>query len=109
MPPINIAKIEQEARRLRAAEMQRIEGLMLARLGLVFRLLTGSILSAGAVLAESVRPLFSWNPQAAARRRKRHPPCRLAGRGLQGAPRRRKKSRGGGAGAIFPCRDAGSG
>ena len=66
MSPLNIAKIEQEARRLRAAEMQRIEGLMLARLGLYFRLLAGSILSAVAVLTESVRPLFSWNPQTAA-------------------------------------------
>jgi hypothetical protein len=66
MSPINIAKIEQEARLLRAAEMQRIEGLMLARLGLYFRLLGGSILSAANVLTESVRPLFSWNPQAPA-------------------------------------------
>ena len=66
MSPLNIAKIEQEARLLRAAEMQRIEGLMLARLGLYFRLLSGSILSSVATLAESVRPLFSWNPQAAA-------------------------------------------
>jgi hypothetical protein len=65
MPPINIAKIEQEARLLRAAEMQRIEGLMLARIRLYFRLLAASGLSAMAALAESVRPLFSWNPQAA--------------------------------------------
>jgi hypothetical protein len=66
MSPINIAKIEQEARLLRAAEMQRIEGLMLARLGLYFRLLAASGLSAIAALTESVRPLFSWNPQAPA-------------------------------------------
>jgi hypothetical protein len=66
MSPLNIAKIEQEARHLRAAEMQRIEGLMLARLGLYFSLLSGSLISAVAVLAESVRPLFSWNPQAPA-------------------------------------------
>ena len=66
MSPLNIAKIEQEARHLRAAEMQRIEGLMLARLGLYFSLFSGSLMSAVAVLAESVRPLFSWNPQAPA-------------------------------------------
>jgi hypothetical protein len=64
MSPIDISKIEQEARLLRATELQRIEGLMLARLGLYFRLLAASALSVLAVLAESVRPLFAWNPQA---------------------------------------------
>jgi hypothetical protein len=44
--------------------MQRIQGLMQARLGLYFRLLAASALSVLAVLAESVRPLFAWNPQA---------------------------------------------
>lgn len=64
MSPINISQIEQQARLLRATEMQRIEGLMLARLGLYFRLLAASGLCALNALAESVRPLFSWNPQA---------------------------------------------
>lgn len=64
MSPINVSKIEQNARRLRAEEMQRIQGLMLARLGLYFRLFAASSLSAMAALGESVRPLFSWNPQA---------------------------------------------
>jgi hypothetical protein len=72
MSPLNIAKIEQEARHLRAVEMQRIEGLLLARLSLYFRLLAASGLSAMAALAESVRPLFSWNPQAAAMRTATH-------------------------------------
>ncbi len=67
MSPINVSKIEQNARKLRAEEMQRIQGLMLARLGLYFRLLSASGLAALAALTESVRPLFSWNPQAAAR------------------------------------------
>lgn len=66
MSPINVSKIEQQARKLRAEEMQRIQGLMLARLGLYFRLLAASGLSALAVLAESVRPLFAWDPQAPA-------------------------------------------
>ena len=66
MSPINIPKIEHEARLLRAAEIQRIEGLMLARLGLYFRLLAASGLCALNALAELVRPLFSWNPQAPA-------------------------------------------
>ena len=64
MSPINVSKIEQAARKLRAEEMQRIQGLMLARLGLYFRLLAASGLAVMAALAESVRPLFSWNPQA---------------------------------------------
>jgi hypothetical protein len=64
MSPINVSMIEQEARRLRAEEIQRIQGLMQARIGLYFRLLAASGLSALAVLAESVRPLFAWNPQA---------------------------------------------
>ncbi len=64
MSPINVSMIEQNARRLRAEEMQRIQGLMLARLGLYFRLMAASALSAVAALGESVRPLFSWNPQA---------------------------------------------
>lgn len=63
MTPFNVSKIEQNARKLRAEEMQRIEGLMLARLGLYFRLLAASGLSVLAALGESVRPLFSWNPQ----------------------------------------------
>ena len=63
MSPINVSKIEQNARRLRAEEMQRIQGLMLARLALYFRLLAASALYAVAALGESVRPLFSWNPQ----------------------------------------------
>lgn len=66
MSPINVSKIEQQARKLRAEEMQRLQGLMLARVGLYFRLLAASSLAALAVLAESVRPLFSWNPQASA-------------------------------------------
>lgn len=66
MSPINVSMIEQNARRLRAEEMQRIQGLMLARLGLYFRLLAASALSAVDALGESVRPLFSWNPQVPA-------------------------------------------
>lgn len=67
MSPLHVSKIEQNARKLRAEEMQRIQDLMLARLGLYFRLLAASGLHAIATLAESVRPLFSWNPQASAR------------------------------------------
>jgi hypothetical protein len=44
---------------MRAAEMQRIQGLMAKRLGLYFRLLGGSAADAG----NALQPLFSWNPQ----------------------------------------------
>lgn len=67
MNPIDIVRIEQEARQLRAQELQRIEGLIAARVALYGRLLAGSALSALAALGESLRPLFSWNPKA------RHP------------------------------------
>ncbi|NJD34101.1 MAG: hypothetical protein FIA96_04590 [Betaproteobacteria bacterium] len=67
MSSIQVSKIDQAARKLRAEEMNRIEDLMLARLGLHFRQFSAGGLNALAVLAESVRPLFSWNPQADAR------------------------------------------
>ena len=63
MPPLNIAAIEQEARKLRAEEMQRIQGLVSARLRLYGQLLGATALSGLTALSESLRPLFSWNPQ----------------------------------------------
>lgn len=63
MNPIDIVKIEQEARQLRAKELQRIERLFAARLGLYGRLLAGSTLSALAAIGEGLRHLFSWNPK----------------------------------------------
>lgn len=64
MAPIDIVAIEQEARRLRAEEMRRIERVCAQRMGLYFRLLGGSFISVLAWLSEALRPLFSWNPQA---------------------------------------------
>lgn len=66
MYPLNITSIEREARKLRAEELQRIQGVMWARMAVYFRLLATSGKSALAVISESVRPLFSWNPQDAA-------------------------------------------
>ena len=63
MSPLNIAAIEQEARQLRAEEMQRIQGLVSARLRLYGRLLGATALSGLTAISESLRPLFSWNPQ----------------------------------------------
>jgi len=68
MPPLNIPAIEQEARQMRAAEMQRIGGLMSARMGLYARLLGATALLALIAAGEGLRLLFSWNPQASAHR-----------------------------------------
>lgn len=62
---LDTAEIIREAKDMRAAEMQRIQGLMATRLALYFRLLGGSAIDAG----NSLQPLFSWNPQDAAKRR----------------------------------------
>jgi len=64
MDSLNIAAIEQQARRLRAQEMQRIQGLIAERLRVYGRLLGATLLSGLAAVADSLRPLFSWNPQA---------------------------------------------
>lgn len=64
MAPIDIVAIEQEARRLRAEEMRRIERVCAQRMRLYFRLLAGSLLLALALFGEALRPLFSWTPQA---------------------------------------------
>ena len=63
MSPVNIPAIEQQARRLRAEEMQRIQGLVSTRLGLYARLLGATGLSGLVAVGEILRPLFSWNPQ----------------------------------------------
>ena len=63
MSPIDLTKIEQEARQLRAEELQRIEGLIATRLDLYGRLLAATALAALTAAGESLRPLFSWNPQ----------------------------------------------
>jgi hypothetical protein len=65
MAPIDIPRIEFEARQLRAEEMQRINGLISARMALYGRLMAASMLSGLATLAEILLPLFSWNPQTA--------------------------------------------
>ncbi len=65
MSPIDIAAIERHARALRAEEIRRINGIFAERLRVMGRLLAATLFSAMLALAEAVRPLFSWNPQAA--------------------------------------------
>ncbi len=65
MHPIDIPAIERHARELRAAEIRRIEGLFAERTALLLRLAAGSLLAGLAAAGAALRPLFSWNPQAA--------------------------------------------
>ena len=62
MAPINIPAIEQRARELRAAEMRRLEDLFVARLATYAGLAGGTLLVVLRGLADTLRPLFSWNP-----------------------------------------------
>lgn len=64
MSLINVVAIEQEARKLRALEIQRIQGLVSARLGAYANLLSTKVLSGLTVAGRKLRPLFSWNPHA---------------------------------------------
>lgn len=63
MAPINIPAIEQRARELRAAEMRRLEDLFVARLATYAGLAGGTLLALLNGVNETLRPLFSWNPQ----------------------------------------------
>jgi hypothetical protein len=63
MLPLDIAAIERRARRLRAEEMQRIQGLMSARMRLYGQLMGATLLSALLHISGGLFRLFSWNPQ----------------------------------------------
>ncbi|MFA6312550.1 MAG: hypothetical protein WCV99_02635 [Sterolibacterium sp.] len=63
MNRIDIADIERQARQMRADEMRRLSGIMAERTGLYFRLLGRTLTSLAKLLNETLRPLFSWNPQ----------------------------------------------
>ena len=62
MAPIDIPAIEEQARKLRAAEIQRINGLFAERARLVASLAAESLGVATKVMSDALRPLFSWNP-----------------------------------------------
>jgi len=69
MLPLDITAIDQHARQLRAADMQRTPGLMSTQMHLYGRLMAASLLTGLIALSKVLRPLFSWNPQAAFSRR----------------------------------------
>lgn len=64
MNSIDIPAIEKRARQLRAAEIQRINGLFAERALLLVRLAAGSFATSALAVAAFVQPLFSWNPRA---------------------------------------------
>lgn len=63
MAPIDIPAIEEQARKLRAAEIQRINGLFAERARLVAALAAESFGAVAKVMSDTIRPLFSWTPQ----------------------------------------------
>ena len=64
MDPINIADIEQDARHLRAQEMQRMHGLVSAYLSVYSQLLGTTLLSGLVAIGDTVRHWLSRNPKA---------------------------------------------
>jgi len=63
MHPIDIPAIERQARELRAAEIQRLNGLFAEHTQLLARLAAQSAVAGAHAISEILRPLFSWNPQ----------------------------------------------
>jgi hypothetical protein len=73
MLPLDITAIEQHARRLRAEEMHRVQGLMSAQMRLYGQLMGATLLSALINISDGLFVLFSWNPvQAVSRHAARH-------------------------------------
>lgn len=64
MNSIDIPAIEKRARQLRAAEIQRINGLFAERTLLLVRLAAGSLATGVLAISTLLQPLFSWNPRA---------------------------------------------
>ncbi len=62
MTHIDSVAIEQHARRLRAQEMQRVQGLMSKQMKLYGHLLAATVLQAMIAVSDGLFKLFSWNP-----------------------------------------------
>lgn len=63
MLPLDIISIEQRARRLRAAELQNVPGVMSMRMRVYGRLVAATLLTGLLAASDLLRLLFSWNPQ----------------------------------------------
>lgn len=79
MTPINFEEIREQAMAMRAAEMRRLETIAAERIGLMAHLLAASLLKGLDLLSETLRPLFSWDPQPS-REHAVHPHVALATR-----------------------------
>lgn len=64
MAPLDIIAIERQARQLRAEEIQRINGLVSARLQVYRRLLAAKLVAGLASVGKTLHSLFSSHPQA---------------------------------------------
>ncbi|MBI3094165.1 MAG: hypothetical protein HYY97_04775 [Rhodocyclales bacterium] len=64
MLPLNLAAIDKEARQLRTAELQRLQGLFFAKVSAYGHWMAGAAHSGLTAIGTSLRHLFSWNPQA---------------------------------------------
>ena len=63
MAPIDIPSIESQARELRAAEIQRLNGIFVERAALVTQLAAETTAISAHAFSEMLRPFFAWNPQ----------------------------------------------
>ena len=64
MPTLNFGAIEKEARQLRNAELVRLQDAFLAKVSTYGHKLASAAHSALTAIGNSLRHLFSWNPQA---------------------------------------------
>jgi len=72
MERIDIQAIERQARAMRSAEIQRLQGLFAERASLYAVLMGHSLLNGVVAVGELIRPLLTWNPQD---KRKRSSAC----------------------------------
>jgi hypothetical protein len=62
MTPLNVATHEHEANDMRLGEIHRFEDLAAANLRLCGHIASVAFVSGLTFVSESLRPLFSWNP-----------------------------------------------
>lgn len=64
MLPLNLTALDKEARELRTAELQRLQGIFFAKVSTYGHRLAAAAQSGLTALGNGLRHLFSWNPQA---------------------------------------------
>lgn len=68
MSLINIAAVEQQARRLRAEDLRRRQPILAPRMGAYLYELGECLARLAVPAARAIQPFFSWNPMATAHR-----------------------------------------